>query len=69
MADYTTHTSDGVSGKGIFIALVVIGAFVFLLAVLGTSTVPPEGDGAADPAAIETAPPAAADPAAPAVVD
>ncbi|MDW3183838.1 MULTISPECIES: hypothetical protein [unclassified Roseobacter] len=67
MADYTTH-NDGVSGKGIFIALVVIGAFVFLLAVLGTSTVPTDPDGAADPAAIETAPAAPAD-TAPAVVE
>lgn len=67
MADYTTH-NDGVSGKGIFIALVVIGAFVFLLAVLGTSTVPTDPDGTADPAAIETAPAAPAD-TAPAVVE
>ncbi len=69
MADYTTHNSDGISGKGIFIALVVIGAFVFLLAVLGTSTVPPDGEGAADPAAIETAPAAPADATAPAVTE
>ncbi|MEP2641756.1 hypothetical protein [Roseobacter sp.] len=62
MADYTTHSNDGVSGKGIFIALVVIGAFVFLLAVLGTSTVPPDADGAA-PVAIDPAT------AAPAVVE
>ncbi|WP_299966913.1 hypothetical protein [uncultured Roseobacter sp.] len=66
MADYTTQTNDGVSGKGIFIALVVIGAFIFLLAIVGTSSVPPgEGDATA-PAAIESAP---AEPAAPAVIE
>lgn len=68
MADYTTHNNDGVSGKGIFIALVVIGAFVFLLAVLGTGTVPTDPDGATAPAAIETAPAAPAE-TAPAVVE
>lgn len=62
MADYTTH-NDGVSGRGIFIALLVIGAFVFLLAVLGTGTVPTDPDGAAQPAAIESAPAAPVDPA------
>lgn len=65
MSDYTTQNNDGVSGKGIFIALVVIGAFVFLLAVVGTSTVPPEEGGATDPATVETAP---AEPA-PAVIE
>lgn len=68
MSDYTTHNNDGVSGKGIFIALVVIGAFVFLLAVLGTSTVPPDADGTTAPAAIETAPAAPAE-TAPAVIE
>lgn len=55
MADYTTH-KDGVSGKGIFIALLVIGAFVFLLAVLGTGTASNHPDAAIEPAAIEPAP-------------
>ncbi|MFK7881339.1 hypothetical protein [Roseobacter sp.] len=62
MADYTTH-SDGVSGKGIFIALLVIGAFVFLLAVLGTGTVPTDPDAAAEPAAVAPAAPADTAPA------
>ncbi|WP_300031803.1 hypothetical protein [uncultured Roseobacter sp.] len=62
MADYTTH-SDGISGKGILIALGVIGAFVVLLAVLGTGTVPVDPDAADAPAAIQTAPAAADDPA------
>ncbi|WP_187432068.1 hypothetical protein ROLI_025160 [Roseobacter fucihabitans] len=67
MADYTTH-NDGLSGKGIFIALLVIGAFVFLLAMLGTGSVPVDPDGTAQPAAIGTAPAATIDPA-PAVTE
>ncbi|WP_298842710.1 hypothetical protein [uncultured Roseobacter sp.] len=67
MADYTTH-SDGISGKGILIALVVIGAFVVLLAALGTGTVPVDPDATDGTATIQTAP---ADPeaTAPAVVE
>ena len=68
MADYSKHRSDGVGGKGILIAIVVIGLFAVLLGVLGTGTVPVvEGDAAA-PAAIETTPVAPAEEA-PAVVE
>jgi hypothetical protein len=57
MVDYTTHNS-GVSGKGILIAFVAIIAFVVLLAVLGTNTVPTDADGTV-PAAVPEAVPAA----------
>lgn len=67
MADYTTH-NDGISGKGIFIALLVIGAFVFLLAMLGTGTVPSDGGAGGEPAVIETTPAAPAE-TAPAVIE
>lgn len=67
MADYTTH-SDGISGKGILITLGVIGAFVVLLAALGTGTVPVDPE-ATDGTAIIEGVPVAPEAAAPAVVE
>ncbi len=53
MSDYSTH-NEGVGGRGILIALLVIVAFIVGLAMLGTASAPP--DGTAPAAAIETAP-------------
>ncbi|MEP5761355.1 MAG: hypothetical protein ABJ327_18965 [Litoreibacter sp.] len=70
MADYTDY-NDGIGGKGLLVAFLLIGAFIVGLIYLGGSTaVPPEGSVSTDPAAaIEAAPVAdAVTPAAPAPV-
>ncbi|MEL6450834.1 MAG: hypothetical protein AAFQ19_06205 [Pseudomonadota bacterium] len=57
MSDYPNpnlHRSDGVSGRGLLIALGVIVAIIALLAVVGTSTAP-TGDGAVSQDAIAPA--------------
>ena len=43
MSDYSNpniHRGQGISGRGLFIAVIVLVAFVFALAYLGASSVP-----------------------------
>ncbi|MFT5864921.1 MAG: hypothetical protein ACI9PY_000765 [Ascidiaceihabitans sp.] len=46
MSDYTNpniHRGQGITGRGLLIAIAVLVAFIFALAYLGASTVPEDG--------------------------
>ncbi|SPH20780.1 hypothetical protein ASD8599_01521 [Ascidiaceihabitans donghaensis] len=69
MSDYTNSNisrSEGISAKGLLVAVLVLAAFIFVLSFIGSSTVP-EGEEGAAPATLESAP--VVDPAAPAVTE
>ncbi|MEM9585400.1 MAG: hypothetical protein AAGA08_20020 [Pseudomonadota bacterium] len=57
MSDYTTN-DEGLGGKALVVAAVLIGMFILALAFMGTSDAPNLPAGLADPAATEGAAPA-----------
>ena len=61
MSDYTTN-DEGLGGKALVVAAVIIGLFILALAFMGSGDAPNLPAGLTDPAALETAP--TADPAA-----
>lgn len=54
MADYTDY-NEGISGKGILVALLLVGIIIFALVFFGSGRVAPDG-GVTDTGAVQTAP-------------